>query len=525
MTFASRGSAAGERRGCGEPTRGTQLRGDLGVGDVEVHDVATTLRRRSGGGACCRVRHMIAPPVSSVVVAAHCGDVAGALALIDSGLFGDYMTYQGQGVRYFAGDVEAEVVMDRRAVRSTSGGRSTRSPLGRRPMRTLGDAVTTTLAGQRAFGYLTFELAHLVHGSDALGGVKGLLAHLFVPKIAVAWSADMVVVTGADRARVDTVVGILQHAAPARAHETTDLALTSAGGRDAYESAVREVIGAIRRHMLRKAIISRRIDVPFTVNLVRTYAAGLQKNTPARSFLFRLGGRRCAGFSPEMVAEVGTDGSVSTQPLAGTRPLLHRADADRRLREELEWDVKECYEHVISARLAGDELRGVCAPETVAIHDLLAVCERGTVQHLASRVAGRLEPGRDAWDAIEALFPSVTASGIPKRPALRMIASLEGDRRDLYAGAVCVVEPTGALEAALTLRSVYQDEDGATWLRAGAGIVADSDPATEYDETTSKLSSVSTCLVTARSVEGAGRQSADRAAIAALSSTYGEPRP
>ncbi|MBV9728399.1 MAG: salicylate synthase, partial [Pseudonocardiales bacterium] len=247
---------------------------------------------------------------------------------------------------------------------------------------------------------------------------------------------------------------------------------------------------------LHKAIISRRVTVPFTVDLPRSYAAGLGRNTPARSFLLQLGQRRCAGFSPETLVEVSATGGVCTQPLAGTRPLLHDPIEDLRLRQELEWDVKECYEHLISVRLATEELRTVCRPEGVLVRDLLTVKQRGTVQHLGSTVTGQLRTGHTAWDALETLFPAVTASGISKHQALTAIATTEQDHRELYAGAICMLDATGALDSAVVLRSIFQQSHH-TWLRAGAGIVADSQPAREYDETTNKLRSAAHCLVPA----------------------------
>jgi salicylate synthase len=177
--------------------------------------------------------------------------------------------------------------------------------------------------------------------------------------------------------------------------------------------------------------------------------------------------------------------------------MLRDAGEDLRLREELEWDVKECYEHIISVRHAINELRTVCASSSVMVRDLLSVKKRGSVQHLGSTVIGRLQAGKNAWDAVEALFPAVTTSGISKHIALQIIAATEEDQRELYGGAICMVDGSGALDSAVVLRSLYQRQEGTAWLRAGAGIVADSLPSREYDETTSKLRSVAGCLIPA----------------------------
>lgn len=434
------------------------------------------------------------------VVDCPAGEVAGLLALVESGLFDQYVSYERLGTRYFAGDARFEVLMDRDSIRCRAEGRTQRIGFAGRPLRTLGDLVTAALDGGRAYGYLTFELAGLIHGAVAPAPTGPPLAHVIVPEVEVVWSPDrpgQATVSGRDPARIELVRRCLAAATPVSLPEPEPVQLTSGAGRETYESLVGGVLAAIEGGRLRKAIVSRRLDVPFAVDLPRTYAVGLSRNTPARSFLLQLGDRRSAGFSPETVVEVGADGSVSTQPLAGTRPLGADPARNRALRQELEWDVKECYEHVISARLAVDEMHTVCDPATVAVKGLLSVLERGTVQHLASRVTGQLREGLDAWDAAAALFPAVTASGIPKEAALSLISGAEPDEREMYAGAVCLIGADGTFDSALVLRSAYQNRAGDTWLRAGAGIVADSRPELEYDETTHKLASIARCLVAA----------------------------
>ena len=125
------------------------------------------------------------------------------------------------------------------------------------------------------------------------------------------------------------------------------------------------------------------------------------------------------------------------------------------------------------------------------------VVERGSVQHLASQVTGRLAAGRDGWDALGAIFPTATASGVPKQAACDLIAADESEPRGLYGGAVLTADASGALDAGLVLRSV-QRRDGRTWLRAGGGIVEASRPERELEETREKLRSVAGFLVPAR---------------------------
>jgi yersiniabactin salicyl-AMP ligase len=130
----------------------------------------------------------------------------------------------------------------------------------------------------------------------------------------------------------------------------------------------------------------------------------------------------------------------------------------------------------------------------VVVNEFMSVARRGSVQHIASRLKGKLKPGFNAWHAFLALFPAITASGIPKLESIEAIGRFETAPRHLYSGSVMTFDSDGALDAALVLRSMFQNEDGA-WLQAGAGIVEMSTPAREFEETCEKLSSVSRSLV------------------------------
>jgi salicylate synthase len=435
-------------------------------------------------------------------------DRCAVYALVASGLFPTYVTYERPGTRWFAGGVLADVVLERDRIRTAVDGRTCTIELGDSPLRQLGDALGSLgLPEYRAFGYVAFEAGHLLHRTGRLRRDGPPLARLVVPEVEVRWNAAGTSVRGRGAGQVRQVLDVLQTERELPEMAGTQVELCEAASRDRYERSVADVLRAIGAPRpwgarmpgggLRKAIVSRRVDVPFAVDLPRSYLLGLSLNTPARSFLLDLGGRRLAGFSPEIVAEVLPDGSVVTQPLAGTRPLRHLTEEDERLGEELTWDVKECYEHVISARLAHAELRAVCQHGSVAVRELMAVRRRGTVQHLASVLTGTLAPDRSAWDVLAALFPAVTASGVPKRAALETIADAEPEERELYGGVACVADSAGGLDAALVLRSIFQRGDE-TWLQAGAGIVPGADPGAEFQETTAKLRSAAGCLVMTR---------------------------
>lgn len=261
-----------------------------------------------------------------------------------------------------------------------------------------------------------------------------------------------------------------------------------------YHARVGAAIGDIAAGRYHKVILSRCVDVPFVVNFSATYRRGRQHNTPARSFLLRLGGVQALGYSPEVVAAVDDDGVVVTEPLAGTRALGRGVARERQARDDLESDSKEIVEHAISVRSSMLEITEVVEPGSAAVIDFMTVRERGSVQHLGSTVTGRLDASKDRIDALETLFPAVTASGIPKGASVDAIMRLDESPRELYSGAVVMFSADGGLDAALTLRSVYE-RDGRTWLRAGAGIIAASDPAREFEETCEKLATLAPHLV------------------------------
>ncbi|WP_416960531.1 salicylate synthase [Streptomyces sp. Agncl-13] len=352
------------------------------------------------------------------------------------------------------------------------------------------------VADWRAYGAVAFELAYA--GTPALGELTpdtGLL-RLFVPRTEIRVHDGTATVRTVDPDHAQPAVAALTAAdgADPRSAPLVDVDLDDED--ELYRKAVHSAVREIHDSSLRKVILSRVVPISEPVDIASTYLLGRRRNTPARSFLLRLGGLRAAGFSPEIVLAVDAEGRVRTQPLAGTRALTGAETEDTRLRRELLDDPKEVYEHAVTVRTSFDELEAVCAPGTVQVVDYMSVKPRGTAQHLASELHGRLAPGRDGWDALASLFPAVTAAGIPKSEAYDTIRRLETEPRGLYGGAVLTVGQDGTFDAALVLRSVYQ-QDGRTWLRAGAGIVGQSVPEREFTETCEKLRSVSQSVVAA----------------------------
>ena len=426
----------------------------------------------------------------------HVTDPAAAMArLAVSDRFGEYVMYEQPGVWVFAADPLGSVELDAGELRTIWGGETTARAWSGSPATAIDTALATLpIDGRHAYGWIGFEFcAYSLAATHHLNPLTSL-AHLMIPRIEVRIDATGVRISGATPNEAcdihDLISGSQGVDLPAPTPVDVRVDPTN------YEERVATAVAEIRSGSYQKVILSRKVELPFAVDVPATYRLGRANNTPARSFLLRLGGLEAAGFSPELVASVDDDRVVTTEPLAGTRAFGLGAEADGAARAELLADPKEIVEHAISVQTSFAEIAEVAVPGTPAVSDFMAVRERGSVQHLASTVRGTLAADRTAWDALEVLFPSVTASGIPTRAGVDSVFRNDHDPRGLYSGAVVCVSPTGALEATLVLRAIYQTGEGA-WLRAGAGIVGQSRPEREFEETCEKLGSVAPYVVKA----------------------------
>lgn len=407
-----------------------------------------------------------------------------------------HVVYEQGDTWTFCTGALAEIVVDGERVHLIQDGRRRGVPWHGRPLRAVAELLDgLPLPEWRAYGWAAFELAASSGGAPA--DRTGSLLHLLVPRDEVRVTAGTATLRTTRPAVRDRLADLLRQP-PAEVRPAGGVpGLDLCSGGDEYRRRIADVVAGIAAGEYEKVVLSRVVPVPGAVDLTETFVLGRRHNTPARSFLMRLGPLRVAGFSPELVVTVSADGWVRTQPLAGTRARTARDAEDRRLREELLRDAKEIHEHRISVEAARDELAAVCAPGSVTVDEYLTVKQRGSVQHLASRLSGRLAPGRDRWDAFDALFPAITVSGVPKPRAVAAIRRFEATPRGPYGGAVLAVDSDGTLDATLVLRSVFE-EAGRVWLRAGAGIVDRSTPDRELEETCEKLRSVAPYLVLAR---------------------------
>ncbi len=186
------------------------------------------------------------------------------------------------------------------------------------------------------------------------------------------------------------------------------------------------------------------------------------------------------GSSPEILVRV-RDGTVSVRPLAGTRRRGATFEEDQRLAAELLADPKECAEHLMLLDLARNDVGRVASIGSVKVTERMVIERYSHVMHICSHVEGRLDPKRDAMDALAAGFPAGTLSGAPKVRAMEIIDELEPERRNLYGGAVGYFAADGSMDTCIVLRTAIV-KDGRMIVQAGCGVVADSDPAAEYQE-------------------------------------------
>lgn len=426
--------------------------------------------------------HLARPAQLAAVLAEKLGERDGS----------EYLLYEcGDQVILALGAAEL-VELDSDELRVTRGSVTERCCWSGRPAEVLGTAVDRLLLdAEQAFGWIAFEFGVHRFGLQNRLPPGTPLARVFRPRAQVIFASDGIRFVGADHRFQRLVQQIVEGGLPT---PPVSNEIDTSGDGAGYRRGVQAAIAEIRDGRYDKVILSRKVDIPFVVDFPATYRLGRQHNTPARSFLLRLGGIRALGFSPELVAAVDGLGVVVTEPLAGTRALGRGLACDVEARADLESNAKEIVEHAISVRTSLSEIGEVAEPGSPAVTNFMTVRQRGSVQHLGSTVSARLRASCDRMDALEALFPAVTASGIPKAAGIDAILRLDQSPRGLYSGAVASFSADGGLDAALSLRAAYEC-GGTTWLQAGAGIIASSTPEREFEETCEKLASLAPYLV------------------------------
>jgi anthranilate synthase component 1 len=258
--------------------------------------------------------------------------------------------------------------------------------------------------------------------------------------------------------------------------------------REEFENAVVRAKEYVKSGDIIQVVLSQRFSGELTVDPFDIYRALRTLNPSPYMFFLRMDETVVVGASPEVMVRKEGD-QVELRPIAGTRPRGATAAADETFAEELLADPKERAEHVMLVDLGRNDLGRVCKIGTVKVSELMVIERYSHVMHIVSNVQGELAEGQDAFDVVRATFPAGTLSGAPKVRAMEIIEELEGMRREVYGGAVGYFSFSGNMDMAIAIRTLVV-KDGKVHLQAGAGIVADSDPAAEYMETVNKAKAV-----------------------------------
>jgi anthranilate synthase component 1 len=258
--------------------------------------------------------------------------------------------------------------------------------------------------------------------------------------------------------------------------------------REQFEKAVETARDHIAAGDAFQIVPSLRFELSFDGDAFRVYRALRLVNPSPFMFFIRHGSLAIAGSSPELMSRV-RDGVAFSRPIAGTRRRGETPEEDRLLEEELLNDPKERAEHVMLVDLARNDLGRVCEFGTVVVDELMVIERYSHVMHIVSGISGTVRPDVGPIDVLRATFPHGTVSGAPKVRAMEIIDSLEPTARGPYAGAAGYIDFSGNLDTAIALRTLVADGDRA-WVQAGAGVVADSDPAAEYEECLDKAAAV-----------------------------------
>ncbi|MEK6771743.1 MAG: anthranilate synthase component I [Pseudomonadota bacterium] len=255
-----------------------------------------------------------------------------------------------------------------------------------------------------------------------------------------------------------------------------------------FERAVKKSLEYIRAGDIMQVVLSQRLSIPYTAPPLDLYRALRTLNPSPYMYYVDLGEFQIVGSSPEILVRL-EDGVVTVRPIAGTRPRGRDETEDRALEQELLADPKERAEHIMLVDLGRNDVGRVAKTGSVQVTDRMLVERYSHVMHIVSNVTGTLNDGLDAIDVLRATFPAGTVSGAPKVRAMEIINELEPVKRGVYSGAVGYIGWGGNMDTAIAIRTAVI-RNGKLYIQAGAGIVADSVPVNEWNETLNKARAV-----------------------------------
>ncbi|MGH8751315.1 MAG: anthranilate synthase component I [Burkholderiales bacterium] len=346
--------------------------------------------------------------------------------------------------------------------------------------------------------YIETRLAHSAR-PDALNTPDILL--LFSEQIAVVdnLTGKLFLVVYADpaapdayaqaRARLKMLLAKLREPVriPVEAPQSAQTA-RSEFGEQAFKQAVEKAKRYIYDGDIMQVVLSQRLSQPYSASPLALYRALRALNPSPYMFYFDLGEFHVVGASPEILVRLEQD-TVTVRPIAGTRPRGQSPAEDEQLAQELLADPKERAEHIMLMDLGRNDLGRVAQTGTVKVTENMRIENYSHVMHIVSNVEGRIRPGLNAMDVLKATFPAGTVSGAPKVRALEIIDELEPSKRGIYAGAVGYLGFNGDMDLAIAIRTALIKKN-ILYVQAGAGIVADSVPASEWQETCNKAKAV-----------------------------------
>jgi anthranilate synthase component 1 len=272
-----------------------------------------------------------------------------------------------------------------------------------------------------------------------------------------------------------------------------------------FERAVKKSLEYIRAGDIMQVVLSQRLSIPYKASPLDLYRALRTLNPSPYMYYVDLGDFQIVGSSPEILVRL-ENGEITVRPIAGTRPRGKGEEEDQALEQELLADPKERAEHIMLVDLGRNDIGRVARTGSVRVTDRLVVERYSHVMHIVSNVVGELRDGLDALDVLRATFPAGTVSGAPKVRAMEIINELEPVKRGIYSGAVGYLSWSGNMDTAIAIRTAVI-ESGRLYIQAGAGIVADSVPESEWNETMNKARAVFRAAALASAGLDAGQES------------------
>ena len=267
-------------------------------------------------------------------------------------------------------------------------------------------------------------------------------------------------------------------------HEKTKVSFQCNLGKEEFMRMVKEIKGYIKRNVVRQVIVSRRLETRIKVDPLSIYTVLREINPSPYMFYLNCGNFKLIGASPENLVKL-EDNRVETRPVASTRPRGKTNKEDNESMRDLITSPKEMSEHMMLFDLCKKELAQVCELGSIRAEEIMTIEKYSHVMHLVSTIRAILREDKDAFDLLRTCFPSATISGVPKRKAMELIGEVEPTRRGPYTGSIGYISPAGDLDFGIIVRSIMVKGDR-VYIPVGCGIVARSDPDSEYRETAYK---------------------------------------